>query len=267
MRFFLSALIGFLMHLVTALFNDVADVQADESNAFRSLFSGGSGVIVEGRLLRSDLVKAASWAVFLSVVVTAAMVFLLQVHWGIFLFLGWGMISSLGYSLPPLKISYRGGGEFLVLLTYSIALVWTGYFVQAGPVHTLLPWFLSMPIGFAVFSLITITQFPDRDADRKAQKRSLVILLGERTTLGIIAIAIILSILSVFVFLLTGSVPVWTGALSLLCVPLAYALLKTIFSHDKGLAMYARLSQGTLMLTLWLAVAPAFGLFLDYWLT
>lgn len=265
-RFFLSALIGFLMHLVTTFVNDAADVQTDESNTFRSLFSGGSGVIVEGRLLRSHLVKGASWAVILSIILTSAIVFLLHVHWGIFLFLGWGMISSIGYSLPPFKISYRGGGEFLVMVTYSIALVWTGYFVQAGPIYTPLPWFLSIPIGFAVFSLITITQFPDQDADRKAKKRSLVILFGERITLNIIAVAIILSILSVFISLLTGSVPVWAGALSLLCLPLAYALLRIILYHDKGMTMYARLSQGTLMLTLWLGLAPALGLFLDYWL-
>ncbi len=164
---------------------------------FAAFFPGVPGLLVEGLLPRSSLAKGAAWAVFLSVILTGVLVFMLQVHWGIFLFLGWGLISGLGYSLPPLKLSYRGGGEFLVLLNYGPALVWTGYFVQAGPIPTTLPWVLSVPIGLTVFALIAITQFPDREADRTAKKRSLVILLGESRTLGIIAAAILLSFLSV----------------------------------------------------------------------
>ena len=109
------------------------------------------------------------------------MIFGLHVHWGILLFVGWGMASATEYSLPPVKLSYRGGGEFLVLVTYGIALVWAGYFAQAGPAYSPLVWVLSTPIGFAVFSLITITQFPDLEADRKAGKRSLVIVFGVET--------------------------------------------------------------------------------------
>ena len=265
-RFWLAVLIGLLIHLVTAFVNDLADVQTDESNAFRSLFSGGSGVIVEGLLPRSSLVKGAAWAVFLSVILTGVLVFMLQVHWGIFLFLGWGLISGLGYSLPPLKLSYRGGGEFLVLLNYGPALVWTGYFVQAGPVATSLPWVLSLPIGLAVFALIAITQFPDREADRKAKKRSLVILLGEGRTLGIIAAAIGLSFLSVVIFLLTGAVPILVGVLSLLALPLAYSILRMIIRREEGARGYTKISQQTLLLTLWFGFAPAVGLLLDKWL-
>lgn len=265
MRFFLSALIGLLIHLVTAFVNDLADVRTDESNAFRSLFSGGSGVIVDGLLPRSSLVKGASWAVFLSLLLTGVLVFSLQVHWGIFLFLGWGLISSLGYSLPPLKLSYRGGGEFLVLLNYGPALVWTGYFLQAGPTPTPLPWVLSLPIGLAVFALIAITQFPDQEADRKAGKRSLVILLGERRTLGIIAAAIVLSFLSVSVSLLTGAVPVLAGVLSLFGLPLAYGILRIIICREEGPSDYIKLSQETLLLTLWFGLAPAVGLLLNKW--
>jgi 1,4-dihydroxy-2-naphthoate polyprenyltransferase len=266
MRFFLSAFIGLLIHLVTAFVNDLADVRSDENNPSRSLFSGGSGVIVDGLLPRSQLVRGAGWAVFLSLVLTGVLVIGLRVHWGIFLFLGWGLISSLGYSLPPLKLSYRGGGELLVLVTYSVALVWTGYFVQAGPIPSRLPWILSLPIGFAVFALIAITQFPDEEADRMAGKRSLVILLGERPTLGLIAAAIILSIPSVLVPLLTGAVPVLAGVFSLLVLPLACFLLTVIIRREGGIDMITKLSQGTIVLTLWYGFTPAFGLILAKWL-
>jgi 1,4-dihydroxy-2-naphthoate octaprenyltransferase len=266
MRFILSALIGLLIHLVTAFVNDVVDIRTDENNTFRSIFSGGSGVIVEGLLSRLDLLKAASGAAVLAFVVTGIMVFLLDVHWGVFLFFGWGLLSGVGYSLSPLRISYRGGGEFLVLVTYSFSLVWAGYFVQAGPVHSTLPWILSVPIAFSVFSMITITQFPDQDADRKAKKRSLVILLGEKRTLGIVAGSIMLSMLSALAIFAVGAVPAWAGGLSLLCLPFAYDSLRTIFRRETGAAMYARLCRNTIMLTLGFGLAPACGLILNHWL-
>lgn len=193
------------------------------------------------------------------------MVIMLQVHWGIFLFVGWGLLSGIGYSLPPLRIAYRGGGEFLVLVTYSIALVWSGYFVQAGPIHSLLPWLLSLPIGLAVFALITITQFPDMEADRQAQKRSLVLLIGEPRTISLVAVAIALSVLTVLIALFTDAIPVVAGFLSLLCMPLAYGHIKLIKCNEGGVCMYLKLSQGTLVLTLWLGLAPACGLILDHW--
>lgn len=266
-RFILSLLIGLLIHLITALVNDVADIRTDETNLSRTPFSGGSGVVVEGHLSRSDLIAGASGAAFLSLVLTFVLIFALHVHFGIIFFVGWGIMSAVGYSLPPVKLSYRGGGEFLVLVTYSFALVGAGYFVQAGPTYSPLIWAFGTPIGFAVFSLITVTQFPDLDADRKADKRSLVILFGVKKTLRIVSAAIVLSMASVLVFLLTGFIPVWTGALSLLALPLAYRLLKMIFRpNEEGLALYIKLSQGTLILTLWLGLASALGLILERFL-
>ncbi len=266
-RLILSLLIGLLIHLVTAFVNDVADIQTDEANVSRTPFSGGSGVVVEGQLSRSDLMTGAGWAIFLAVVSTGVMIFGLHVHWGILLFVIWGMVSATEYSLPPVKLSYRGGGEFLVLVTYSIALVWAGYYSQAGPAYSPLVWALSIPIGLAVFSLITITQFPDLEADRKAGKRSLVIMFGLKKTLSIVSLAVSLSMISVLVFFLTGSIPIWPGALSLLCLPLAYRLLKMMFRREEeGISLYTKLSQGTLILTLWLGLAPALGLVLDRWL-
>jgi 1,4-dihydroxy-2-naphthoate octaprenyltransferase len=266
-RFILSFLIGVLIHLISSFVNDAADVSTDEANISRTPFSGGSGVVVDGQLSRSDLIKGASIAGILAVVLSCLMIFGLQVHWGVLLFVGWGILSATEYSLPPVKLSYRGGGEFLVLVTYSVALVWAGYFVQAGPVFSPLIWALSAPIGFAIFSLITITQFPDLEADSKAGKRSLVIIFGVKQTLRIISLAVVLSIVSVIIFRLTGFIPIWAGALSLLCLPLVFQLLKTIFRpKEEGIVLYTKISQMALLLTLWLGLAPALGLLLDKWL-
>ncbi len=263
-KFVFSLLIGLMIHLTTAFANDVADIQTDEANDSRTPFSGGSGVLVEGKLSRSELINGASGTAFLAVILTFVMIFGLHVHWGILLFVGWGIVSATEYSLPPLKLSYRGGGEFLVLVTYSIALLWAGYFVQAGPAFSPLIWILSIPIGFAVFALITITQFPDLAADQKAGKSSLVIMFGVGKTLRIISLAVILSMLSIVIFLFAGALPVPVCILSLFALPLVYRVLKDIFRPvEQGNVLYTKLSQKTLILTLWLGIAPVIGLILD----
>jgi 1,4-dihydroxy-2-naphthoate octaprenyltransferase len=90
---------------------------------------------------------------------------------------------------------------------------------------------------------------------------------GVQKTLSIVSLAVLSSVLSVTVFLLTGSIPVWAGVLSLLSLPLAVRLLKMMLRHKmEGISLYIKLSQGTLILTLWLGLAPALGLMLDRWL-
>lgn len=263
-RFIIAMMIGLAIHLITAFVNDVADIRTDEANLLRTPFSGGSGVVVGGQLSRSDLIQGSIGAAFAAVVLTAVLIFGLNVHWAIVFFVAWGLLSATQYSLPPVKLSYRGGGEFLVLATYSVALVWVGYFVQAGPACSSLIWVLSAPIGLAVFSLITMTQFPDLDADRRAGKRSLVIALGVRPTLCLVFGAVALGMLGIVIFVLAGALPILPGLLSLLALPLVYRLLKRLIHPvEEGIPLYMKLSQDALMLTLWFGLAPAVGLILD----
>jgi 1,4-dihydroxy-2-naphthoate octaprenyltransferase len=92
-------------------------------------------------------------------------------------------------------------------------------------------------------------------------------MFGVKQTMRIVALAVVLSILSVIIFLLTGFIPIWAGVLSLLCLPLVFQLLKMIFRpKEEGIALYTKISQMALLLTLWLGLAPAIGLILDKWL-
>jgi 1,4-dihydroxy-2-naphthoate octaprenyltransferase len=266
-RFAVIAVITFLLHLATSFVNDAADVETDKDNAHRSLFSGGSGVTVEGLLSPAALCVGAGLAVGGSFLLTLVLMLGLDVHWSVGLLVLWGAASGLEYSLPPLRLAYRGGGELLVFLTYSFALLLTGYCVQAGPQWGAMAWWLSLPVGFAVFAAITITQFPDRIPDLRTGKRSLVILFGQKTALRLYAGGLALSLLSAGLALLIGAVPWWPGLAALLAAPLVLGLL---FPALRGDLTEARLQSvhcpGSMTLTLWMALGPAFGLLLQGWL-
>lgn len=266
-RLLVIAAIAFLLHLATSFANDAADVGTDRENPNRSLFSGGSGVAVEGLLSPAALYVGSGLAVGASFLLTLVLVLQLEVHWSAGMLVLWGAASGLEYSLPPLRLAYRGGGELLVFLTYSFALLLTGYWVQAGPQWSGLVWWLSLPVGFAVFAAITITQFPDRIPDSQTGKRSLVILFGEKTALRIYAAGLALTLLSAIVPLLLGAVPRWSGLGAILAAPLVVALF---FPALRGGLTDASLQSvhcpGSMSLTLWMALGPAFGLLLQGWL-
>jgi 1,4-dihydroxy-2-naphthoate polyprenyltransferase len=174
-RFSLTALayvhlFGVLDHLFIVLANDYADREADTSE--RTLVSGGSGVIVEGRV-RAETVRRAAIAAGI------ALVLLGLVHGPVMLGFALAAIAlMLAYSYAPLRLSYRGHGEWLQGLGVGLLLPWVGFYVQSGS--------LAAPPGvlFGAVLLATasnvVTAMPDLASDARALKRTLPVRLGVR---------------------------------------------------------------------------------------
>jgi 1,4-dihydroxy-2-naphthoate polyprenyltransferase len=87
-------------------------------------------------------------------------------------------LLALGYTVPPLKLSYRGLGETDVAVTHSVGVMVYGYVLQGGDSHDALPWLLACPLMIAVLPAIILSALPDAEADRLAGKQTLVIKLG-----------------------------------------------------------------------------------------
>jgi 1,4-dihydroxy-2-naphthoate polyprenyltransferase len=62
-----------------------------------------------------------------------------------------GIILGLGYTAPPLKLSYRGLGELVVGFTHSFYLLLCGYAFQTGTMGNPMPWLLSIPLKKITF--------------------------------------------------------------------------------------------------------------------
>lgn len=184
----------FFVELGSILTNEYFDFKTDVENKNPGPFNGGSRVLVEGRLEFRE-VRAAIIILLLLIFGTGYV--LLKIPSDIqplvmvsilftVLFLG------LGYSLPPLKFSYRGVGEIVVAVTFSLYLILCGYTFQSGAWKDSWPWLISLPLLFAIFSAITLSGVPDFQADRAARKRTLAVIFGQR-------MAIILSVISISV--------------------------------------------------------------------
>jgi len=193
--FVIIALFGFFDQLYIVFANDYADQETDALNETSTAFSGGSRVLVEGRISPKALLRAA---ILMAVLAIATGVVLL-VGWGHALVLPLmliGLALLWAYSFGPLRLSYRGGGEFLQMLGVGMVLPLIGYASQAGDLSffPLEVFAFMLPLNLAT-SLCTA--LPDEPSDRISQKRTLPVLLGG-TTVRILVILLNVSGLAFF---------------------------------------------------------------------
>lgn len=164
--------------------NDYADQETDRDNETATIFSGGSRVLVEGTITPRALGRAA------------ALMAALALATGVALLVGFGRVAALplmalgiallwAYSYPPLRLSYRGGGELLQMLGVGLVLPLVAYEAQAGALASF-PWPLLAALLPMNLATGMCTALPDEPSDRRADKRTVAVTLGGATARGLI---------------------------------------------------------------------------------
>lgn len=199
---------GALDHLVIVFANDYADRDADALGEGRTMFSGGSRVIVEGLISPATMRGAATVMAALLMVGSAA------AGWALDrpllpLLAAVALILLFAYSFPPARLSYRGFGEILQGLGVGLVLPLVGWYAQTGELARA-PVDAFGPLVLLAFASNILTSLPDLEGDRKAGKRTWPVRRGEsrarRDALVFVGIGV----------LLVSQVgppldPVWTG--------------------------------------------------------
>ncbi len=188
----------FFIEFSTILTNEYCDYEADRLNKNFSLFTGGTRVLVDGGLRFYEVkigifVGLALMSGFVSLLVTVNrdVTFLLT-----FFLIFLGVFLGLGYTLPPLKFSYRGLGEIVVGATHSTYLILCGYTFQTGNWKHPLPWLLSIPLFFSVLAANTLAGLPDRLSDMAVSKKSFAVIFGPRKAAAMAACFAMIAALS-----------------------------------------------------------------------
>ncbi|GAI44049.1 unnamed protein product, partial [marine sediment metagenome] len=171
---FVMALIGLsALHLGSNLLNDYYDSKgSDPINIRLTPFSGGSRVIQENEI-QPDTILALSLSFFF-IGVACGIWF---TFWGrpYVLLIGlFGLLAGWTYSSPPLQLMSRGLGEPLIFFAFGPIITLGTYYVMTDT----LSWYaflIGIPHGFFIMAVIWINEFPDYQADLKANKKNLVI--------------------------------------------------------------------------------------------
>jgi 1,4-dihydroxy-2-naphthoate octaprenyltransferase len=172
-RFSLAALayaqiFGVIDHLLIVFVNDLADAEADAGHDAPTPFSGGSRVLVDGDLSRAALTRLA-WGAGLALLLVGGLGAALSPWQPVLALAAVALIGA--YSLPPLRLSYRGGGELLQGLGVGVVLPLVGATAQGARVDGALLAVLAPGALLAVAGNV-LTSIPDERADRAAGKGS-----------------------------------------------------------------------------------------------
>jgi len=224
----LALLGGAAIHLGLNVANDVADAGgSDDYNVNPTMYSGGSRVIQYGLVS----LRAMQW--------TAVACYAIGICIGLYLAAtrGWellwigvaGVFLSVFYTLPPFKLVHRGLGEISVALGFGPIMVLGAYFVVAQRL-TLEALWASIPVSLLIMLVLYVNQIPDKPADAKAGKRTVVVRLSKKA----IVTGYVLSVLAAFVAIPIGvlffEMPAWT-LLALLTAPVAVQVYKGLNDH------------------------------------
>jgi len=249
---FLLALFGIMaLHAGANIANDYFDHLSgnDWGNKNVTPFSGGRRFIQQGILSP----KATLLASLFCLTIGAALgVVILLITRSVFI-LVLGIIGILGgffYTAPPVKLGYRGIGEFVIAFLFGILPVYGSCYLQTGTID-IIPLPSACIMGVLIFLVILANEFPDLAADSAVSKKTLVVLCGIHPCVLVYRIAVV----STFCIAVAGAILNRTMFLStllyfLFCMPAAVAAIA--FANPRDLSTPGRTQHRASAITIFL---------------
>ncbi len=214
------------LHLGANLLNDYFDARgSDPINMRVTPFSGGSRAIQDGGLAPRMVLFMA---LFFFAIGFAVGIWLICLNRPLVIPIGLlGLGAGWAYSAPPLQLMSRGWGEAVIFIAFGPLVTLGTYYVMSGSLSW--PAFaIGVPQGFFIAGVIWINQFPDYEADRRANKRNLVVKLGPGYSRHLYCV--IMSMAFVFVFFLIGVAGFsYLIMLSFMAFPLALRAMRILW--------------------------------------
>ena len=169
---FLWGLLALIPVILAAHYvNEYADYETDAITT-PTPFSGGSGLLAQGIGTRELALKAAvvsqiiAWIILLIALAVEGLSIAVLPMWII------GSIAGWAYSMPPVMLAWRGGGEIINAILLGVNLPLYAYTVQTGEIEIKVL-IGCLPFALLVFDLVMATNFADREADAIVGKLTL----------------------------------------------------------------------------------------------
>ncbi len=219
--FTLLAMVGLLLaHTSVNVLNDYFDYRSGVDLATQKTpFSGGSGILPAARLIPTQVLWLGVVSLLLTIPI--GIYFVLARGWLLLPLILAGALCIVLYTPFILKTKWP---EWVAGLGLGTLPVMGAYFVQTAS-YTLPAVIAAIPSGILVHNLLLLNEFPDVEADRRANRQTLPIIMGKEKA------GVVYSVLAITVYLwiISGVVarlmPVW-AMLALLTLPFAVKAIK-----------------------------------------
>ncbi|MBD3404774.1 MAG: hypothetical protein GF411_01405 [Candidatus Lokiarchaeota archaeon] len=265
--FLLTLIAAICLHIGANVSNDYFDHTTDMTGSddinkeFIRPYTGGSRMIQKGFLSPREVLSGS--LVFFAIGASIGIYLFLQL--GVFiLILGIvGIGSGFFYTAPPFRLVTRGIGEFFIALNFGTLMVVGSYYVQypiqiqnilQEPIMSiplllvyelLEPIIASLPVAFLIMAVLYINEFPDHDADRDAEKKTLVVRLGRKRAAKGYVVIMAATYLPIIIGVIFGLVQLHT-LLILVTVPLAVKSSMICLSSHNDIPELVPANAGTI---------------------
>ncbi|MEM7135857.1 MAG: prenyltransferase [Myxococcota bacterium] len=211
------------------LLNDWADRAVDSVK--REMFPSGSPKTIPDRILSAAAVGTVGVALGLATLLVAGgSEVVLHRRWALEAGVACMAIFA-AYTLPPLRLNYRGGGEFLEMFGVGVALPLYNAYLQAGFLDSSLSMWV---VGFAFLSLASgvASGLSDEESDRRGGKRTLASLFGNKVARRVTEACVVVGALAWLsgAFFAPASFPPWAVALAIAVVAWRFVGMRRLSS-------------------------------------
>ena len=222
----LALLGGAAIHLGLNVANDVFDATngADDANVNPTMFSGGSRMIQYGLVGLATMKRVSIACYALGIAIGLYLVGTRGI--GLLWIGAAGVFLSIFYTAPPLRLVHRGLGEVCVALGFGPIMTLGAYYVVAQR-FSLEALYASLPVGILIMLVLYVNQIPDKPADARAGKHTIVVRLSKDAIVQGYALSAALAFTLIGVGALAGVMPLWTMA-ALVPVPLAWRVYRAL---------------------------------------
>ena len=203
-KFILGCLILFLSTWAVHYHNDYFDYKADH-HVTPTPISGGSGVLIEHpewrNLAKIMAISLISLAILVSIVFT--IIFSYPLTFVLFVIIA--NLLALFYAAPPIKLSYRGLGEF-GNSAIGVLFPGLGFFALMGTLNLQFLIF-AVPIMLLQFLFTMSVEIPDMEGDKAGGKKTWIAIKGRRFGFKLIVISGLLATISFLIMPYTNLFP------------------------------------------------------------
>jgi 1,4-dihydroxy-2-naphthoate octaprenyltransferase len=215
-----------LVHISVNVLNDYFDYESGiDLETRRTPFSGGSGILPATRLRPKQVLWLGLGSLILAVPI--GVYFVLTRGWDLLPLLIFGALCAVIYT--PL-ITRLGFPEWAPGAGMGTLPVLGAYFIQTT-FYSFPAVIAAIPSGILVHNLLLLNEFPDVDADKKAGRRTMPILIGKTKAWMVYTALTIAVYLWIIGWVAAGIMPVFS-LIALLTLPFAIGAIRGGQKHQ-----------------------------------
>jgi len=223
----LLTFVGLLLcHISVNVLNDYFDYESGiDLETKRTPFSGGSGILPTSQLKPKQVLWLGVIALILAVPI--GVYFVLARGWDLLPLLILGALFAVLYT--PL-ITKLGFPEWAPGLGMGTLPVLGAFFIQTTA-YTFPAVIAAIPSGILVHNLLLLNEFPDVEADKKAGRKTMPILIGKSKAWMVYSALTVVVYLWIIGWVIAGTMPVFS-LIALLTLPFAVKAIRGGRKHD-----------------------------------